>query len=110
MNITKTMTGYEARLYKCAAQSPADAIKSEKMLATSLRNILSQQIVETLDTGEEVSITLLDKLVITKIGNDLSTGKIDLKEYSSVLCEQKLEVSSTIGLASEIFKGCEVKK
>lgn len=105
MKNTDLMTGYEARVYKNLPKSEADVLKDTRMFASTLRNVLGSTFENNLETGEAIDCSVATMLVIKKIGYLIQNPKdIDLKEFSAVLGESKIETSvSTI--PTDAFKG-----
>ena len=103
------MTGYERRLANCKRHTAADLLKSDRMVATAMKDILGTEVVRKLESGEEVNLPfaydiLLDWFKYLKE----NPGKIDPKVLSSVLGELKLEVSGVSETASDVFGGIAI--
>lgn len=99
------MTGYEVRVYKNLPKSEADVIKDQRMFASTLRNVLGSTFENELETGETIDCSVATMMVIKKVGYLMKhPEKIDLKEFSAVLGESKVETAVS-SIPSDAFKG-----
>lgn len=106
------MTGYESRIFRGWKKSAADLLKDDKMVTNTLRSSLGVEVpVKMLDTGEIVNVPIVVDLIAAKLSYLKDHPRdIDLKELSTVLGEIKQDTNLNIQNASDVFKGCEVKK
>lgn len=99
------MTGYELRVYENLPKSEADVLKDNRMLASTLRNVLGSTFENQLDSGESINCSVATMMVIKKLAFLIKNpDKIDLKEISSVLGESKVEASVS-SLPTDAFQG-----
>lgn len=102
---TDFMTPYEQRLYLKCSKTKGDKAKDGKILKNAVSRVLGIETEQTLDDGSIVNLSIAERLAIKKLAYlDEHPEKIDLRELSAVLGEQKLEVETTIS-AGDMFKG-----
>lgn len=105
MKNKELMTGYELRVYENLPKSEADVLKDNRMLASTLRNVLGSTFENQLDSGESINCSVATMMVIKKLAFLIKNPeKIDLKEISSVLGESKVEASVS-SLPTDAFQG-----
>lgn len=105
MKNKELMTGYELRVYENLPKSEADVLKDNRMLASTLRNVLGSTFENQLDSGESINCSVATMMVIKKLAFLIKNpDKIDLKEISSVLGESKVEASVS-SLPTDAFQG-----
>ena len=105
MKNKELMTGYELRVYENLPKSEADVLKDNRMLASTLRNVLGSTFENQLDSGESINCSVATMMVIKKLAFLINNpDKIDLKEISSVLGESKVEASVS-SLPTDAFQG-----
>lgn len=105
MKNKELMTGYELRVYENLPKSEADVLKDNRMLASTLRNVLGSTFENQLDSGESINCSVATMMIIKKLAFLIKNpDKIDLKEISSVLGESKVEASVS-SLPSDAFQG-----
>jgi hypothetical protein len=97
------LTGYETRIYKGYKKTASDQIKDKRLIASTVKEALNTS-VEVNVEGETVEVPLIVDLIALKL-NFLKEhpDKIDLKEFSAILGEQKQEIVVDTQKASDIF-------
>ena len=105
------MSGYDKRILSNREKTQADLLKDNKMLSNALKRALGVELTETLEDGTTANIPIVDSLVAKKVAFMMENpDKIDLKELSSVLGEQKLEANLNIQSAQDLFGDIVNKK
>lgn len=104
MDNTDFMNGYEKRIYKGYRKTQADLLKDNKMLSNVVKECMGIEVEKTLDDGTMVNVPVAVELVALKLSYlKEHPEKIDLKELSSVLGEQKVEANLNVKGAQELF-------
>ena len=98
------ISGYEKRVLTDLEKTKADELKDTRTLSNAVKKVLNLPIDERIDDDTVVNIPIAEILVTKKIAYLLEhPEKIDLKEISSVLGEQKMEVNANLKGADELF-------
>jgi hypothetical protein len=107
-NVETFLTGYETRIYKGYKKTDADKLKEKKMIASTVQEVLATPVTVEL-SGELVEVPLVVDLIALKMKYlKEHPEKIDLKELSAVLGEQKQEVVIDTQKPSDIFRGVAI--
>ena len=98
------ISGYEKRVLTDLEKTKADELKDTRTLSNAVKKVLNLPIDERIDDDTVVNIPIAEILATKKIAYLLEhPEKIDLKELSSVLGEQKMEVNANLKGADELF-------
>lgn len=102
---TSFMTPYELRMFKEIKKSPADVLKENKMMESTLKNMLGMEIeAGEMEDGTVINLPVKDLIVAKKIAYDLQNPKnIDLKMYANVLGENEIKVNANLQGSKELF-------
>ncbi len=110
MDNSDYMSGYEARIYKGYKKSAADMLRDDRMLQNTVKKCLGVEVEKILDDGSTANIPVAVELVALKLSYWKDhPEKIDLKELSTVLGENKVEGQITLRGASELFGDIAIK-
>ena len=104
------MTPYELRMYNQVKKSPADKLKDDKMLESTLKRLMNLEHEVVLESGEVINISTKEMIVAKKIAYDLENPKnIDLKMYANVLGENEIKVNASLQTGNELFGDIVIK-
>lgn len=105
-----TISGYEKRILSDVEKTKADEIKDTRILTNAVKKVLNLKIDEDLE-GEIVNVSIVEMLAAKKIAYYMEhPDKIDLKELSTVLGEQKTETNLNVKGADELFGNLVIKE
>ena len=104
------MTPYEMRMYNQMKKSPADVMKDDKMLESTLKRVMNLENEIELESGEVINVSTKEMLVMRKIAYDLENPKnIDLKMYANVLGENEIKVNANLKTSEDLFGDIAIK-
>jgi hypothetical protein len=104
------ISGYEKRVLTDLEKTKADELKDTRTLSNAVKKVLNLPIEERIDDDTIVNVPIVEILAAKKIAYYMEhTEKIDLKELSSVLGEQKMEVNANLKGADELFGDLVIK-
>lgn len=102
--ICKLMSPQERRIYNNLPQSKGDLIIKGRMLKETMKQILDLPFERELEDGSKVVASVGETLVIKKVLYDIEHPEnINLKDYSTVLGENKVEINANLRNARELF-------
>jgi hypothetical protein len=109
LQVEDFLSGYETRIYRGYKKTAGDKLKDKKVVASTIQEALTTGVVVQTDDGEVLEVPLIVNLVALKLQYFREhPDKIDLKELSTILGEQKQEIVIDTQKASDIFKGVAV--